>query len=124
MGALRNDSIASGPQDSRRHHPGLHEHIGVFDGYVVKEFIALTREFLHDVHVFGMEEASSAQPRRIDKRDGVENQRVALPAPHGISVVGGLERLLWVVLAAVGWNHAKFSVSASIIARRIQHGDV
>src|SRR5206468_9864037 len=27
-------------------------------------------------------------------------------------------------LAVVGWNHAKFSVSASVIARRIQHGNV
>src|SRR5438046_6465184 len=71
-----------------------------------------------------MEEASSSQPRRIDKRDGVEHQSVALPAPHGISHIGGLDGLLWVVLAVVGWNHAKFPVSASVIARRIQHGNV
>ena len=112
------------PQRSRRHHPRFHEHIGVFDGDFVKDFIALTREFLHDVHVGGMEEAASSEPRRIDKRDGVEHQRVALPAPHGISHVGGLDRLLWVVLAAVGWDHAKFPVSASVIACRIQHGNV
>ena len=72
------------PQRSRRHHPRFHEHIGVFDGDFVKDFIALTREFLHDVHVGGMEEASSPQPRRIDKRGGVEHQRVALPASDGI----------------------------------------
>src|SRR4030095_9163029 len=70
IGALRDDSVAiEWPQDSRRHDPGLHEHIGVFDGDVVRQFIALTREFLHDVHVCRMEEASSPQPRRIDKRD-------------------------------------------------------
>src|SRR5437868_4579771 len=36
IGALGNDSVAAceGPQDSRRHHPRLHEHIGVFDGDV------------------------------------------------------------------------------------------
>src|SRR5215813_6399673 len=112
------------PQRSRRHHPRFHEHIGVFDGDFVKDFIALTREFLHDVHVGGMEEASSSQPRRIDKRDGVEHQRVALPVPHGISHVGGLDRLPFVVLAVVGWNHAKLPVSAAVIARRVQHGDV
>src|SRR5262245_33454955 len=71
-----------------------------------------------------MEEASSSKPRRIDKRNGVEHQRVTLPAPHGISLVGGLDRLLWVLLAVVGWNNAKFPVSASVIARRIQHGNV
>src|SRR5262245_36531767 len=71
-----------------------------------------------------MEETSSSQPRRIDKRDGVEHQRVALPAPHGISHVSGCNRRLWVVLAVVGWNHAEFPVSAAVIARRIQHGDV
>src|SRR5262245_31194812 len=71
-----------------------------------------------------MEEASSSKPRRIDKRNGVEHQRVTLPAPHGISLVGGLDRLLWVVLAVVGGNHAKFPVSASVIARRIQQGNV
>src|SRR5215469_4272557 len=43
---------------------------------------------------------------------------------HRISHVGGLDRLLRVVLAAVGRNHAKFPVSASVIARRIQHGNV
>src|SRR4029434_2189049 len=74
--------------------------------------------------VGGMEESSSSQPRRIFKRDGVEHQRIALPAPHGISHVGGLEGLLWVVLAVVGWNHAKFPVSTSVIARRIQHRNV
>src|SRR5262249_14558010 len=34
------------------------------------------------------------------------------------------DRLLWVVLAVVGWNYAKFPVSAAVIARRIQHGNV
>ena len=44
--------------------------------------------------------------------------------PTVYPIVGGLDRLLWVVLAVVGWNHAKFPVSASVIARRIQHGNV
>src|SRR5262249_4816859 len=45
-------------------------------------------------------------------------------APDGISHVGGLDRLLWVVFAVVGWNHTKFPVSAAVIARRIEHRDV
>ena len=66
MRTLRHESgVGSSvePQRSRLPHPRFHEHIGVFNGDFVKDFIALTREFLHDVHVGGMEEASSSQPR-------------------------------------------------------------
>src|SRR6266516_4188243 len=65
IGAFRHNSVATSlPQDSRRHHPGLNERIRIFDRHVVSEFISNTREFLDDVHVGGMEEASSPQPRR------------------------------------------------------------
>ena len=58
---------ASGPEDSRRHHPGLNKHIRIFDRHVVSDFISDTRELFDDVHVGGMEEASSSQPRCIDE---------------------------------------------------------
>ena len=66
--AFRNNAVAtSGAQDAGRHHPGRNERIRIFDRHVVSEFISNTREFLDDVHVGGMEEASSSQPRRIDE---------------------------------------------------------
>jgi hypothetical protein len=66
--AFRNDCWVgtSGAQDSRRHHPGLNQHIPIFDRHV-SDFISNTREFLDDVHVGRMEEAPSSQPRRIDE---------------------------------------------------------
>src|SRR5579862_2958945 len=69
IGAFRNNSVAEAalPQDSRRHHPGLNERIRIVDRHVVVNFISNTGEFLNDVHVVGMEETSSSQPRRIDE---------------------------------------------------------
>src|SRR5262249_37311915 len=59
--AIRSLRLKSGvgspvePQRSRGHHPRFHKYIGVLDGDFVENFIALTREFLHDMQVGGME---------------------------------------------------------------------
>src|SRR5207237_8593091 len=87
------------------------------DMYFVLYLIALTREFLHHVHLIGMEEAAAREPCRINERDGVEHQRVGFPAPNGISVILGLDRLLRIVLAAVGRDDAIFPLSAAAIGR-------
>ena len=65
--ALCLDSVAktSLAKDAGRHHPGLNEHLRIFDRHVVSEFIANTREFLDDVHAAGVEEAPSSQPRPV-----------------------------------------------------------
>src|SRR5579864_1831937 len=65
---------------SSRQHPRLHENLGVFDGDVVQEYIALAPESLYNMHVAGVEETATPEPCRIGEPDGVENQRVAFPA--------------------------------------------
>src|SRR5580700_2811427 len=71
-----------------------------------------------------MEETATPQPCAINERNGVEHQRVALPAPHRVPHILGLDSLLWVMLAVVGRNHAIFTVSASCIASRIEQDNI
>src|SRR5207253_7483134 len=103
------------PQRSRRHHPRLDERFGIFDGDFVANLIALMRQALHYVHLIGMEETAARQPGAVDERNGVEHQRVTLPAPYGVSHIRTLDGLLRIVLAAVGRNDAVFPVSAAAI---------
>ena len=85
-------------QSTRRHDPGFDKRLGVVDGHFVQDFIALARELLDDAHVAGMEETATSQPCRIDERNGVDHQRVALPLSHGVAKIGRLSRLVRIVL--------------------------
>src|SRR5215469_7437269 len=60
------------PQNSIRHHPWLDEHVGILDGHLINDFIALARQLLNHVHVGGMEEASASEPCRIDEVGGID----------------------------------------------------
>src|SRR5207244_10379608 len=112
------------PQHSCRQHPRLHQYLRVFNRDVVQDYIALTRESLHDMHLIGVEETTASQPCRIDERDGVEQKRLALPTAHGVPQIRSLDRLLGIVLAAIGRYHAIFAVSASSIASLVEKDHV
>src|SRR5688500_4828950 len=91
MRALRNEYVVVAErQRPRRRDPGFDKRLGVVDGHFVQDFIARARELLHDAHVAGVEETAAPQPCRIDERNGVDHQRVALPLAHGVAQIGRL----------------------------------
>src|SRR5678815_1060268 len=71
-----------------------------------------------------MEEAAAPQPCRIDKRDGIQYQRVAFPSTHGVSEIGRLDRSLRIVLAVVGRNDAEFPVPPAGVTAGVDERDV
>src|SRR5688572_20514777 len=86
MRALRNEHVVvAESQSTRRHDPGFEKRLGVVDGHFVQDFIALARELLHDAHVAGVEEAATSQPCRINERNRIDHQRVALPLADGVA---------------------------------------
>src|ERR1700750_208023 len=70
------------PHDARRHHPRLREYIRIFDGDLVENLIALSRELLDEVHLVGVEEAASREPGAVDERVRVDDEGVAFPAAN------------------------------------------
>src|SRR5881628_139743 len=76
------------------------------------------------MHLIGVEETAAPQPCRIDESDGVEHERVAVPASHGIPQIRDIERRLWGVRAAIGRDHAILAVSAPSIASKIEKGNI
>src|SRR5262245_51568072 len=108
------------PQRARRQYVRLHQDLRVFNGDVVQDGIALAREFLDDVHPIGVEEPAAPQPSRIDERDGVEHQRVALPASDGAPQVRDIELRFLGVGAAIGWDYPVLAVSAPRIASKVE----
>src|SRR5580698_1029071 len=102
-------------QNSRGHHPRLRQRLGIVHSDFVQNLIALTREFLDDVHRIGMEETAAREPRAVDERNGVEHQRIAFPVAHGVSIIRGLDGLLLVVLAAIRRDDTEFIISSAAI---------
>src|SRR5262245_54641706 len=111
-------------QSARWHDPGFEKRLGVVDGHFVQEVIARTRELLDDPHVAGVEQATTSKPCRIDERNRVDHQRVALPLSYAIPKIRCRSRRVRVVLTAVRWDHAIFPVSAAVVAKRIKQGNV
>jgi hypothetical protein len=112
-------------QDAGRHHEGLNERLRIFDRHLVSDFISNTCEFLDDVHGGGVEEAPSSQPRRIDKVDRVDDERIAFPPTYAVPVVVGLTRRPRVPLAAIRRDVAEFRGAAAVIGiRSIEEDDV
>src|SRR3954471_19064678 len=86
--ALGLDAVAAArAQDAGRHHPGLDEHLRIFDRHVVSDFISDTRESLDDMHAAGVLEAASSQPGRIDEIDGVDDERIPFPGAYAVPIV-------------------------------------
>src|SRR5687768_7439482 len=64
MRTLADDSVTTAKtQRSHRHDPGFDERLGIVDGHLVQDLVALPRELLDDAHVAGMEETAASQPR-------------------------------------------------------------
>ena len=81
------------PQNSVGHHPWLDEVVGILDGHLVKNLIALPSQLLNDVHVGGMKQAAASEPGGIDEVGGIDHQRVALPFTDRKPVVIAFDRL-------------------------------
>src|SRR5262249_41769583 len=77
-----------------------------------------------DMHPIGVEEAAASEPCRVDERDGVEHERVAVPASHSIAQICDVELRVFSMRAAVGGDDAVLAVSATRIASRIDEGHV
>ena len=101
------------PQNFVRHHPWLDEHVGILDGHLVKNLVALPGQLLNDMQIGGMKQAAASEPRRIDEVGGIDHQRVALPFPDRQPVVIGFDRVG--TLTAVGRDVAVLVVSAAVI---------
>src|SRR6185503_6089424 len=105
-------------QDAGRHHPGLNEHLRVFDRHVISDFISDTCEFLDDMHAGGVEEAPSSKPCRIDEINGVDDERIPFPASYAVPIVKSLERQPRVPLATIRRDVAEFRRSAAVVGIR------
>src|SRR6185436_11652882 len=67
----------------------------------------------------------ASQPRRIDKVNGVDDERIAFPLTYAVPIVVGLARRPRVPLAAIGGNVAEFRGSAAVIGiRSVEEEDV
>src|SRR5262249_17912228 len=77
------------------------------------------------MHLMRMEETAAGQPCGIDERYRVKHQRVAFPASNGVSVICRHDRLLWIVLTAIGWDDPIFALSATAIGiLRVEKDDI
>src|SRR5215472_91087 len=112
------------PDYACRQHPWLDQYSRVFNRDVVQDHVALTREFLHDMHLLGVEETAAPKPGRIDERDGIEHQCVAFPTADGVSQIRRLDRFLGIMLAVIGRDDAILAVSAACIASLIEKDHV
>src|SRR5262245_27455347 len=71
-----------------------------------------------------MEVPAAPDPRRVDEPDGVEHERVALPASHRVPHVVLFEVRVLSALAVVGRDDAVLTVATAGIASHIEEGDV
>src|SRR5688572_33035296 len=75
------------PEDPGREHQRFGQHVRVLERQVVEDGIALTPELLDDVHLVGMEVPAAPDPCRVDEADGIEHERIALPASYRVAEV-------------------------------------
>ena len=66
-------------QGPRRHHPRLHQDLGIIDCDFVPNLIALTRESLHHVHLV---EWNCAPGRHISRTDSSSSRTILRPIWH------------------------------------------
>src|SRR6516162_10970681 len=78
--------------------------MGILDGDLISETISHSPEALDDVHLGSMEIAVFAEPGVFDEIGCIDDECIALPVAHGISVVGRIG--VRAMRAAIGWNDA------------------
>src|SRR5262249_51209879 len=88
---LRDNRVAvCEPQSPGGHDPRLDQHLRILDRDFVEDLVPGAGELLDDAHLVGVEEAAASQPGFIGEPDGVQDERVAIPATDRVSHVSVL----------------------------------